>query len=181
MTANLDFVTQLPRELTRTEQVQRSRPAAPEQRRNTLAAAAQALSRRGIAAAKVELVNAALLELAQFVYMADTDGAPVHFDPVTLRIGPALPWGSNGHRAWGLRASEARALRKIMLDRAAVANPQPWLVYDEASKGWIINGYKYPSLDLALGYLSAYAVTLQEWRAAVAATRSQWAKKHLGE
>ena len=175
-------VAQLPRELARSEQVQNARPGpAVEQRKVVLAAAAVTLNRRGLAAAKTELANASLLALAQLVYTADDDGAACNFDPATLRLLVPLPWGSNGYRAWGLRASEARALRHIMFERTICTDPPPWLDYDADSRGWVINGRMYARLGLAVGYLQAHPITVAEWRAAAAATRSAWAKKHLDE
>ena len=179
MTVRFD-VAQLPRELARSEQVQSARPApAVEQRKGVLAAAAITLNRRGLAAAKTELANAALLELAKLLYAGDDDGAPIHFDPATLRVLVPLPWGSNGYRAWGLRASEGRALRWVMLNRTICTDPAPWLDYDPEGRAWVINGRAYSRLGLAVAYLQTYPVTVQEWRAAAAATRTSWAKSHL--
>lgn len=181
-TATLDFVAQLPRELARAEQVQHARPGpSVEQRRGVLEAAAVTLSRRGLAAAKTELANAALLELAKLLYAGDDDGAPVNFDAETLRVLVPLPWGSNGYRAWGLRASEGRALRWLMLNRTVSTDPPPWLDYDPDGRAWVINGRAYAWLGLAVRYLQEHPITVQEWRAAAKATRTQWAKAHLGE
>lgn len=178
-TKQLDFVTQLPRELARTEHIQRAQPTpAVPPRLGHLAAAAQQLSRRGLAAAKVELVNAALLALADHLYDRDPDGVPVHYDPHTGRIGSALPWGPRGYKIWGLRSSESRALRHIMFERTLPNDPQPWLDWDPDSRGWLVNLRGYLSLGRAVIYLQHYPVTLAEWRAAVVATRSDWARTH---
>jgi len=177
MTTRLDFVTQLPRELARIEDTQRAQPVPAHQPRlGNLAAAAQQLSRRGLAAAKAELVNAALLALAEHLYARDPDGAPVHYDPHTGRTGTALPWGPRGYKIWGLRSSEGKALRWIMFQRTLPTDPQPWLDWDPDSRGWVVNLRSYPSLGRAVIYLQQHPVSLAEWRAAVAVTRTAWAR-----
>lgn len=182
MTLRRDYTQQLLRELARTEQLQAVQPVTTiEQRRGVIAAAAQALSRRGLASAKTELVNSALLELAKLLYAADEDGQPCHYDPPTRRILVALPWGSEGYKTWGLRASEARSLRKIMLDRTMLTEPFPLVDWDAECRSWLLNVRPYLSLGRAVLYLQTYPVSVQEWRAAAAATRSQWARKHFAE
>ena len=88
-----------------------------------------------------------------------------------------LPWGRLGYRVWGLRRTEANALRWIMMNRAAQQG-EPWLVYDQAARCWLLN-LAYDSRRSALTYWRQLPVTLAEWRAAHEATRSLWAAQNM--
>ena len=162
---------QIPAELARTEAITGATP----ERFAPLRKVAKALSRRGLAAAKVELVNAALLELVNLVFEDDTDGRPANVDP-DGRILIPLPWGRLGHKAWELRRTEANALRWLMLQRYATQN-EPLFVYDAGGRTWLLNlAYSKRS---ALSYLRTMPVTLAEWRPAWEVTTSQWARQNL--
>lgn len=161
----------IPAELARSEAITQAQP----DRFAPLRAVAKNLSRRGVAQAKAELVNQALLTLADLIYEADTDGRPANVDP-DGRILVPLPWGRLGHKAWGLRRTEANALRWLMLQRYATQNEPLW-VYDAAGRTWLVNlAYTRRS---ALAYLRTMPVTLVEWRQAWEQTRSQWARQNL--
>lgn len=162
---------QIPAELARTEAISQAQP----ERFAPLRTVAKNLSRRGVAAAKAELVNQALFELADLIYEADTDGRPANVDTDGRIIVP-LPWGRLGHRAWGLRRTEANALRWLMLQRAAVQNEPLW-VYDAGGRAWLVN-LAY-TRRTALAYLRTMPITLAEWRQAWEVTRSQWARQNL--
>ena len=161
----------IPAELARTEAIQGTQP----DRFAPLRVVAQNLSRRGVAAAKAELANQALLTLAELLYELDEDGRPANVDP-DGRILVPLPWGRLGHKVWGLRRTEANALRWLMLQRNAIQNEPLW-VYDAAGRTWLLN-LAYTRRG-AMTYLRTLPVTLPEWRQAWEVTRSQWSRQHL--
>lgn len=173
-------MTGIPAELARSEAISQAHPAPHvTQRPGVLNTAAAQLSRRGVMAAKAELANGVLLQLAKVLYEPDTDGKPANFDPAGGRVLIPLPWGRMGCKKWGLRASEGRALRYIMFNRTAAVDPAPWLDYDAGGRHWFLSIGTY-SQRRALGYLEQYPITADEWRAAWRATRSTWAAKKLG-
>lgn len=136
--------------------------------RQRIAEAAEGLNLAGTLAARVELANEALCRLTELMYIADTDGAPVHVDPVSLRICVPLPWGSAGWRRWGLRAHEATVLRRILLSRQAShkeGQRPPLFVYDADLRYWTLNAPDYPSHQAAAFWLRGSAIKLAEWRA----------------
>jgi hypothetical protein len=165
---------QVPKELQRTEALTTVQPAQHTVQR--LRSVAQSLSRRGVAAAKVELANTALVTLVDLLYETDEDGRPANVD-ADGRVLIPLPWGRLGYRVWGLRRTEANALRWLMMNRAA-QHGEPWLVYDQAARCWLLN-LAYDSRRVALAYWRQLPVTLAEWRAAADATRSQWAAQNM--
>jgi len=126
----------MPAQLVRINEIyETDLPAHTAQRIGALARVASALSRRGQVAAKVELANAALLNLCDLLYEPDDDGKPANID-VTSRILVPLPWGRVGAKLWGLRTTEARCLRYIMLARSA--SDDAWLRYEDSSRNWIV-------------------------------------------
>lgn len=162
---------QIPRELERTETIQQARPAPHV----ALRQAAQALSRRGLAAAKAELVNHALLAYVELIFETDDDGVMPNVDTDGRLVVPA-PWGRAGGRLWGLRNTEQRAFNWLMRRRQDEQN-QPLFVYDGATRQWLVGRYTKRS---AMAYLRTMPITLAEWREAWSATRSQWARRNLG-
>lgn len=162
---------QIPAELARTEAIAAAQP----ERFAPLRSVAKALSRRGLAQAKVELVNYALLTLVELLFEDDTDGRRANVDP-DGRILIPLPWGRMGHKSWELRRTEANALRWLMLQRYATQN-EPLFVYDAGGRTWLVNlAYSKRS---ALSYLRTMPVTLAEWRQAWEVTTSPWARQNL--
>jgi hypothetical protein len=173
--------TGVPGELARAETINQAHPAAHvTQRAGLLNTAAAAVSRRGVMAAKAELANGALLALVRVLYEPDTDGRPANFDPAGGRVLVPLPWGRMGGERWGLRASEARALRYIMFNRTAATSPAPLLDYDAEGRHWCLSLSNYPAQRWALQYLQQHPITVDEWRAAWRATRSTWAAQNMG-
>lgn len=173
MTTTRTLAYQIPRELARTEAV--ATTTAPE-RHTALRGVAQRLSRRGVAQAKVELVNTALLNLIDLVYEFDADRIASNVD-ADGRVLIPLPWGRLGYKHWGLRRTEANALRWLMLQRSA-QHSEPWLVYDQAARCWLLN-LAYDSRRSALTYWRQLPVTLAEWRTATDATRSAWSAQNM--
>ncbi len=163
----------IPAELERTETIAAAHP----DRFSPMRAVAQNLTRRGIAVAKVELVNVALTSFAEVLFDVDPDGIAPNLDVDGRLLIPA-PWGRAGGRMWGLRNTEQRAFSWIMRRRSEQQG-QPLFVYDDAAKQWLLGrGY---TRRTAMAYCRTMPVTLQEWRAAWAATRSTWARQNLGE
>ena len=168
---NLDT---LPRELARTEviaerkdQVDRFRP---------LREVARTLSRRGLAATKAELFNNALAALADLCMEWETNDRRANVD-VDGRLLVPVPWGDSGYKVWGLRVTEARVLRRIMLQRAAQAGAL-WY-YDADGRCWIWNlDHRKAS---AISYLTNHPVTASEYLSAYDAERTTWARKRWGE
>lgn len=167
------MVYRIPAELARTEAVTDAQP----ERYAPLRVVAQNLSRRGVAVAKVELVNAALLAFTETIFETDPDDTLPNVDHDGRVLIPA-PWGRAGGKMWGLRATEQRAFSWLMRQRSEVQN-QPLYVYDAEARCWLL-GRNYGK-RAALTYLRNLPVTLAEWRAAWAATRSQWARQNLGD
>jgi hypothetical protein len=162
----------IPAELARSEAM--ATVQAPE-RHTPLRQVAQKLTRRGVMAAKVELVNQALLTLADLVYEIDDDARWANVDDDGRVLIP-LPWGRLGYRHWGLRRTEANALRWVMLQRST--HGEPWLVYDAGARCWLLN-LAYSARRQGLAYWRQLPITLAEWRAASDATRSAWSAQNL--
>lgn len=161
------------RELARTEVVTDKRNQV--ERFAPLRLAAQNLSRRGVAAAKVELFNH-VVAAADLCLEYDADGRPANVDAITGAVLVPMPWGEAGYRRWGLRVTECRCLRYILLRRAERDRP-PLFDYDQAMRRWV-----FPTMwsrRTAGSYLSLQPITLAEYRAAWDATRTAWATKNM--
>ncbi len=174
MATKFDFVQTIERELARTEVVTGKRDQV--ERFAPLRQAAQNLSRRGVAAAKVELFNHVVAAAADLCLECDADGRPANVDAITGAVLVPLPWGEAGYRRWGLRVTECRQLRYILLRRADHDRP-PLFDYDASIRRWV-----FPSLwsrRTAGSYLSLQPITLTEYRAAWDATRTAWATQHM--
>lgn len=166
----------LPRELARTEVIAERKEQV--ERFQPLRLVAQNLSRRGLAATKVELLNHALAAAADLCLETDDDGRPANIDHVTGAVLVPLPWGEGGYRRWGLRVTECRQLRYILLQRAERDRP-PLFDYDPTMRRWV-----FPlswGRRAAGAYMSLQPITLTEYRAAWAATRTAWAARNLRE
>lgn len=172
-TRTLDYAGQLPRELARSEAITAAQP----DRFAPLRAVGEALSRRGLAAAKCELANAALTAFVAILFDQDADGATPNMDGDGRILIPA-PFGRAGGALWKLRATEQRALNTAMRRRSE-AEQSPLFVYDPAARAWLL-GRDYNRRSSAQAYLRLSPITLVEWRHAWAATRSKWARQNLG-
>lgn len=169
----LDYAGQMPKELARTEAIATAQP----DRYAPLRSVAQRLSRRGVAAAKVELANTALAAVVDVMFEVDPDGVTPNVD-VDGRILVPLPFGRAGGRLWGLRATEQRALNLVMRQRSEQSGSL--FVYDLGARCWLV-GRGYTGRRAAQAYVRQCPITLAEWRAAWTATRSAWSRRHLGE
>lgn len=128
--------------------------------------AATELSRRGVAAAKARVLNAALQRAVQLCYEADTDGAPANFDRATGRILIPLPWGRKGHKRYGLTYSEHVALRYVLLRLSR--GKGALFEYDDLSRGWYLNIANYHNIESARGWYERHKLDAATWRAASA-------------
>lgn len=167
---NLDT---LPRELARTEVVAEQRDQV--ERWAPLRSVAQALTRRGLAAAKVELTNYALALAVDLVLEADEDGHRPNVD-ADGRVLVPLPWTRSGAKTWGLRRTEGRTFNRIMRLRS-VSEPQPLFIYDAESRSWLWGAWKRATVG---AYLRQNPISLREWRAAWDAETSPWARQNMG-
>jgi len=163
----------MPRELARVEAITERRDQV--ERITPLRAAALKLSRKGLAAAKVELVNHALALAVDLVLETDADGVRPHMDK-DGRIAVPLPWTRTGGAAWGLRRTEQRSFNVIMRERSN-RESQPLFLYDAESRGWLWGVWSRHS---AGAYLRNNPITLVEWRSAWASVSSAWARQNLG-
>lgn len=169
----LDYTGRIPKELERTEAIQN----ASAERFSPLRAVAQNLTRRGLAEAKTELANQALLAFVECLYECDSDGTPANYDTQDYRILIPSPFGRYGGKLWGLRAKEQRTLNTILRQRC-LAQSSPLFVY--AGKQWLI-GRDYNTRRVALAYLRQAPITLAEWRLAWSANTSAWSRRNLGD
>ena len=132
--------------------------------RQRVGSVAATLSLRGQMKARAELCNEAVGVLIQLCYEADTDGGPANVDVVSGRILIPLPWGERGHRRYGLRSTEQRALRRYMLDlqdhKPAGA---PVFSYDPTSRNWYLNIYDHNGPG-ALAYWEQWALNEKSYR-----------------
>lgn len=170
---NLD---KMPRELARTEVIADKRDQV--ERFAPLRALATNLSRRGVATAKVELMNQVLITAVDLCLETDPDGRPANIDHVTGAVLVPLPWGEAGYRMWGLRITECRQMRFILRHRAERDRP-PLFDYDPQMRRWVFD--RFWSRNTAAGYLRVSPLTLAEYRAAWDATNTRWAAEHLPE
>lgn len=162
----------LPRELARTEVVTEKRDQV--ERFAPLRSVAQALSRRGLASAKVELVNHALALAVDMVLEVDTDNVYANQD-ADGRILVPLPWTRSGARAWGLRRTEGRTFNHIMRARSD-HEPQPLFIYERSARVWLWGAWRGRT---AAAYLRENPINLAEWRPAWEAETSPWARQQM--
>jgi hypothetical protein len=149
----------------RKPEIRESRPR--EYVKQRIAESAANLSRAGVLAARVELINEALCRLAELAYELDTDGTLANVDSVTYRLLIPAPWGRSGYIRWGLRQHEATTLRAILRTRQASPSRPPLFTFDAQS--WYVNMYDYNTLQTAQWWLQKSPITLKEWRAAISA------------
>ena len=132
--------------------------------RQRAASVAAALSLRGQMKARAELCNEAVAVLIRLCYEADTGGGPANVDRATGRILIPCPWGEAGHRRYGLRSTEGRALRRYMVDlqdhKPAGA---PIFTYDPLTRNWYLNFYDHNG-PRALAYWERWGLTENAYR-----------------
>lgn len=127
-----------------------------------LRAAADALSLRNVDQAICELMNEAFAKLVDLVY-EEVDGAPVNVDAATGRVLIPVPWGRNGAPRWGVRVSEADAMRRLMLSWTRAESGSgvaPLFAYDRSRRCWFLSRRFYPTLADARRWLARHQVTV---------------------
>ena len=116
------------------------------------------LSRRGAMKARAELCNEAVGVAIRLCYESDTGGGPANVDSATGRILIPLPWGESGHRRYGLRSTEAAALRRYMFDlQDHAAAGAPVFTYDPTTRSWYLN-FRDRTFASALEYWQKWAL-----------------------
>jgi hypothetical protein len=149
---------------------------------STLAVIVANLTLRGKAGGEVALANAVLAAFVALVYHVDgEDSEYTNFDPVTLRVIVAKPWTRIGRVKWAapgcepvMRTTEARALAYIMQQRSK--QDGTWIVYRPDTKDWHVT---VKSGKAAAAIVAHTPITMQEWRTAWAATRTEWSERNL--
>jgi hypothetical protein len=137
--------------------------AAPS-RHTTIQRAAQALSRRSVDTAIVEVLNEALARLTALCYERDDNGVLVNVDAPTGRICVPLPWGRAGYAKWGLTFSEGEVMRRIMFTRQAQG--LPLFFFERSRRAWYLNLKEYPSGKRVVAQLKEWEITVGEYRQA---------------
>jgi hypothetical protein len=121
------------------------------------------VSRAGELAARVELVNEALMKFVAILYENEGDDYPNIDIDGAIRV--PVPWGSNGWKAWGLRYHEGRTLNNIL--RAITDEKRPRLfVYNEDTRRWFVNLSDYSALPAAMFWVQRNVITINKWRLA---------------
>ena len=166
----------LPQQLERIHNLYDAPPPRPHTKPRRSAAFSAIIDRLtlvGQVVGKVQYANALLLGVVELLYDVDCDEEYANFD-IDGRVIVALPWGSAGCYEWGVRTSEAKALRWIMMRRGEA--PHPWIVYRPESKGWYVTQrtIHYPNSTLKNA-----PITNEEWRRAWAATSTAWARANM--
>jgi hypothetical protein len=140
--------------------------AAPA-RHTSLRHAAEALSRRNVDAATVELFMEAVQRLTLLAYERDADGY-CNIDGITGRLLIPAPWGRSGHKRWGITPSESVVLREMIQQRQMGRNagaPGLW-VYDHSQRTCRLNLYDFDTLADGQRYWQKWPLTVAELRQA---------------
>ena len=98
-----------------------------------------------------DLFAGKLAEAVNVLYQRDDLGL-VNVDPQTGRLLVGMPWGSKSHRAWGMRATEADTMRRLMMNKQMIQGHNPLFVYDPDTMRWYLNFRDYKTLAAAIDY-----------------------------
>ena len=148
--------------------------AAPA-RHAALRHAAEALSRRNVDGATVELFSEAMQRLTLLAYEMDADGY-CNVDGVTGRLLIPAPFGRLGYKRWGLRRIESTLLREMIQQRQIGQKgraPGLWL-YDRTQRTWRLNLFDFDALADAQRYWQRWPLTVAEYRIARSARLGGW-------
>jgi len=153
---------------SRKEAVATAKPATRARQRAAQAAAR--LSRLGKARAAAELCNEAVATLIKLAYQVDADtDKPANIDPVTGTLLIPAPWASHNYTVWGLRATEADALRAYMLRLGELARQgkvkPPVFIFDPVARRWMLNIFDYPRIGQALTWWKRYELNAKAFEA----------------
>lgn len=138
--------------------------AAAPQRHTHIRRAAEALSRRNVDAAVVELLNEALARLTMLCYERDDDGRLCNVDTANGRILLPLPWGRAGYAKWGLSPTEADIMRAIMFRRQRLG--VPLFFFDRSRRSWFLNLADFPDGRVVIAQLKEWEISIDEYRQA---------------
>lgn len=125
-----------------------------------MAASADSMNNAAKIQGAIEIANEALCKLTSILYET-IDRIPVNVDAKTYRLLVPAPWGDSGYSKWGMRATEARILRSVLMWRAH-SDPRSAL-FDYADRRWFLNATTYKSSSAALAYLKEKPITAKEW------------------
>ncbi len=131
-----------------------------------VAAAGDELTRRGLAALAVEHLQAALFRVVELAYEEDVDGRLCNVDSHDGRLLIPVPWGSVGHRRYGLRRREADVLRFFLLESmtARPGAPVPLFQYDHEQRAWFVNLADYSTRTAAGSWLKQSGLTVRAYK-----------------
>lgn len=128
--------------------------------RQRIQVSADELSNKARVEGMLAVANEALARLAVKLYET-VEYIPVNVDSRTYKILIPVPWGDSGYHAWGLRSTEARVIRWILMARCKRAPDQA--LYTFRDRYWYVNGDTYPSAAAALDYLKSNPINMREW------------------
>lgn len=151
-----DFVEQT---LQTIDQI-RSAPTPGPYIRQRIQASADNVSNKARVEGALAVANEALNRLAVALYET-VDFIPVNVDSRTYKILIPVPWGDSGYHIFGLRSTEARLTRWILMARCK-RNPDQAL-FQFKDRYWYVNGTTYASAAQAVDYLKSYPITMREW------------------
>jgi hypothetical protein len=140
---------------------------ATPQRYTALRHAAEALSRKNVDAALVELFGEAMQRLTLLAYEVDQDGY-CNIDGITGRLLLPAPFGRLGHKRWGLSRVESTLLREMIQQRQIGRNgraPGLW-IYDHSQRTWRVNLYDFDTVADGQRYWQRWPLTVAEYRQA---------------
>jgi hypothetical protein len=129
--------------------------------------AAESLSRANIHRAHCEILNEAITRCTVMLYERDNTGRWVNIDRSGQAL-IALPWGRAGQREWGLRRSEADALRALLFawqQRHDKRRESALYLYGASERRWWLNLADYADEASGLGWVRSHPVTVAQWRA----------------
>ena len=125
-----------------------------------IAVNANSLSNAARIQGAVEIANESLCKLVSILYET-IDRQPVNVDSKTFRLLVPCPWGDSGYSKWGMRSTEARVLRSVLMWRAH-QDPAAAL-FDYGDRRWFLNVSGYRTQSAAMAYLQAKPITAKEW------------------
>jgi hypothetical protein len=151
--------------LARMEETRQAHPS-PFTPARAVTAVGDELTRRGLAALAVEHLQAALFRVVELAYEEDVDGRLCNVDSHDGRLLIPVPWGSVGHRRYGLRRREADVLRFFLLERMTPrpGAPVPLFQYDHERRAWFVNLADYSTRAIAGSWLKQSGLTVRAYK-----------------
>lgn len=125
------------------------------------------LHRGAILKGELLRINDCLMQITDLVYKQSEDGERDNVDDYTGRILVAKPWGSKGHKYYGLSRRRADIFRQCMLHKQPSKRPLLY-IYDEETNDWYCNLPDYPTLQAAMFWVKHERISLSEWRVSAA-------------